>query len=134
MPLTRYISPASAAAVLLSSALAAGLPATTQAAGTAEIDALKSELAALRQRVEKLEQELSLGVPVNPAREVEAKPGGAKTPDNWQLLAKGMEKYRVTEILGEPAETKTISKFEIWEYPQGRVRFYLGRLKRYQHD
>lgn len=129
MPLKPYTFSATSVALLLAGALSIGLATSAQAAESAEIDALKRELTALRQRVEKLEQELSLGVPVNPARKVEAKPGGAATADNWRLLAKGMEKYRVIEILGEPVDTKSVSKFEIWDYPQGSVRFYLGRLK-----
>jgi len=95
----------------------------------ADMQALRAELAALRARVEILEKDMASGVAINPARKVAPLPGGATNSKNWKLLAKGMEPDRVTEILGEPERRKSIRKHENWYYPNGKVTFYLRRLK-----
>jgi hypothetical protein len=116
--------PAAAFAIMLWSATF-----TATAADGSDIQALRAEIADLRARVEHLEKEISSGVAVNPARVVKPLPGGWKNEKNWKLLAKGMERERVEEILGEPDGARNVSKFEYWDYGQGKATFYLGRLK-----
>lgn len=102
---------------------------TATAAEGGDIEALRAEIADLRARVEHLEKEVSTGVAINPARVVKPLPGGWNNDKNWKLLARGMQRERVQEILGEPDRTRNVSKFEYWEYGQGKATFYLGRLK-----
>lgn len=107
-------------------------PAGALAADDAAIEALRKEIADLRERVQKLEGEISEGVAVNPAKVVQPVEGGWRAEQNWSLLMKGMDRYQVAEILGEAEDTRRISKFDIWEYGKGQVKFYLGRLKSWQ--
>lgn len=104
-------------------------PACALAASDAEIEVLRQEIMDLRARVEKLEGDVSTGVAVNPAKVVQPVDGGWRVPGNWDLLVKGMDQRRVTEILGEAEDTRAIHKFDIWEYGAGQAKFYLGRLK-----
>lgn len=114
-------------------ALASFCIATSAACASApDIAGLQRQIDALNERVQHLEQELSMGVAINPARKVQPQPGGWRTPENWKLLAAGMEVAEVLRILGEPERTKTISKFEIWYYGDGLVRLYLNRLKSFE--
>jgi hypothetical protein len=115
--------------ILLSFALSVLLVAPSVAGEAAELQALRAEIADLRERVESLEKDLRDGVAINPARQVNPRPGGWKNPKNWRLLAKGMMGERVEEILGAPQDTKTIKNHEIWYYGDGKVTFYLRRLK-----
>lgn len=117
-------APAGILAILLSLA-----PLTASAAADPGIEALRAEIDALRARVEKLEKEIDTGVAINPAKVVQPLPGGWHNEKNWKLLAYGMDRDRVETLLGEPDAARNVSKFEYWEYGEGRATFYLGRLK-----
>ena len=109
-----------------------GIPAAHAAdAGTteAQIEALRQQVMELQSRVERLEGQYDQGVPVNPALKVQPVPGGWHKTANWKLLANGMTADRVVEILGAADNERSVSKFELWDYGDGKVRFYLGRLK-----
>lgn len=104
-------------------------PAGSAVADEAAIDALRQELAELRERVNRLEAEIATGVAANPAKVVQPVEGGWRAPSNWDLLTPGMEPYRVTEMLGEADRVRVVKKYEFWHYGDGVVRFYLGRVK-----
>ena len=118
-----------ATALVLCAVTVALAPTGSSAADDAALNALREEIADLRARVERLEGELASGVAVNPARVVQPVAGGWQAPSNWDLLARGMEPGRVTEILGNPERVRVVQKFEFWHYGEGLARFYLGRLK-----
>lgn len=103
-------------------------PANTWAASDAQIEALQKEVADLRARVERLEGDVATGVAVNPAHKVQPVDGGWHSDHNWALLSGGMEKSRVEEILGAAEDTRKIGKFDLWQYGQGVVKFYMGRV------
>jgi hypothetical protein len=49
-----------------------------------------------------------------------------RTPESWQRLARGMSRFDVFRILGEPGKVASYDGFERWEYPDlrgGRVNF-----------
>lgn len=98
-----------------------------------QIRQLQAEVAKLQQQVAKLEQAQAQydKAPEQVIRK-QPKPGGAQNAYNWGLLLKGMDTSQVRDRLGEPVSTRRISKFELWNYPNGgRVKFYLGRLDRF---
>lgn len=131
-PPTRH-TPRSRKAVLCAGFLAIALsPVSGFAASDADIEALRKEIADLRARVERLEGDVASGVAVNPARKVEPMAGGWKNDHNWQLVAKGMTKSQVEEILGAAEDSRRIGKFEIWEYGKGKVTLYMGRVKSWE--
>lgn len=103
-----------------------------QVSTDAQLKALQQEIAELRSRVQRLEQELSAGVAVNPARVVQPVAGGWHATHNWDLMEKGLSQQRVVEILGEAESSRRINKFEIWQYGEGTVKFYLGRVKSWE--
>lgn len=90
---------------------------------------LEQRLEALQRRVERLEEQVAKGVPVDRARTVQPVPGGWRKAANWRLLVAGMSDYEVVEILGEPEAERTVRKFEFWTYADGEAKFYLRRLK-----
>lgn len=97
---------------------------------SAEIEVLRQQVRDLQARVEKLEsgmQRAEAAAIVVGA--VDPVPGGWRKEENWRLLTRGLPTTRVVEILGEPDDTRTIKKFEYWEYGDGLTRFYMGRLK-----
>lgn len=111
----------------------AGSAAAVGAPGQDDVEVLKRQMRALEQRVERLEAELAgtrdavqAAVPAQPVA------GGWRSAHNWQLLERGMESHDVQAILGEPSDTRRISKFEHWIYSDGLLRFYLGRLKSWE--
>jgi hypothetical protein len=64
---------------------------------------------------------------VLPAR---AEPAGSpqawQARESWERLAKGMSRFDVLRILGEPGKVASYDGFERWEYPDlrgGRVNF-----------
>ncbi len=102
------------------------------------IESLQQEVRELRERVERLEAERQqpataapppVAQPVPPAEPV---PGGWRTASNWGLLKKGQTDEEVAGILGEPDNRRPVRKFELWEYGDGIVRFYLRRLKSWE--
>lgn len=94
-----------------------------------EVAQLRAQLEALQKRVDALERDIDIGIAINPARKVKPQPGGWKNPDNWKLIAKGMEPHRVREILGQPSRIRDRRTFDYWEYPKGQLTFYGGRVK-----
>ncbi|MCB1772968.1 MAG: hypothetical protein KDI88_05090 [Gammaproteobacteria bacterium] len=103
------------------------------AAADPEIEALKQQLLDLQQRVEKLEAGLATtDAAVEAVKPPEVVPGGWRKQANWRVLDKGMETHRVEEILGAADSTRRVGKFEYWEYGNGLLRFYLGRLKSWE--
>jgi len=122
----------SATKILLPFTLSIFLAPASVASESMELQTLQAEVAELRARVERLERDLNEGIAINPARKVQAQPGGWNNPKNWKLLAKGMEGERVEEILGAPQTTKTIKKHVLWYYGDGKVTFYLRRLKSFE--
>lgn len=117
--------PALAFGLLASCCLLAG-PVT--ASDSARIDALEARVQALEERLARFEV---IGEARLAGEEVAPQPveGGWRKLYNWGLLDRGMDGSEVEAALGEPERTKRISKFEHWLYGDGRLRFYLGRLK-----
>ena len=99
------------------------------------IESLQQEVRELRERVERLEAERERPAPApvaQPAPPAEPVPGGWRTASNWGLLQKGQTDEEVAGILGEPDNRRSVRKFELWEYDDGIVRFYLRRLKSWE--
>ncbi len=98
------------------------------ASDSARLDALEARVQALEERLARFE---AIGEARLAGKEVPPEPveGGWRKAYNWGLLDRGMEDYEVEAVLGEPDRTKRISKFDHWLYGDGRLRFYLGRLK-----
>lgn len=103
--------------------------ATAAYADEATLRLLRQEIADLKTRVATLEQRFEEGIPVNKAARVQPIAGGWREPHNWKLLESGMEKYQLEAVLDSPEDTRKINKFEIWTYPNGEVKLYLGRVK-----
>ncbi len=109
------------------------LPAAAAADLSAEVELLRQQVRDLQARVEQLEGRVQQGLPVNRALEVQPVAGGWREEFNWSLLDDGMQTSRVSEILGEPERTRSVSKFDYWHYgDDGLLRFYLGRLKSWE--
>jgi outer membrane murein-binding lipoprotein Lpp len=98
-------------------------------AAQAKIGQLEQRVLDLESRLQALESRFDQGVPVNKGLEVEAKPGGWRNADNWDLLARGMEPHEVERFLGEPDGVRSVSKFEYWSYGNGKATLYMNRLK-----
>ncbi len=98
------------------------------------IESLQQEVRELRERVERLEAERQQAAPpvAQPVPPAGPTPGGWRTSSNWGLLEKGQTDEEVAAILGEPDNRRTVKKFELWEYGDGIVRFYLRRLKSWE--
>lgn len=64
---------------------------------------------------------------VQPAlAEPAAGPQAWQARESWERLAKGMSRFDVFRILGEPGKVASYDGFERWEYPDlrgGRVNF-----------
>ena len=119
------------AAVLLLGWLLA--PAAATADLSAEVELLRQQVSDLQARVEQLEGRVQQGLPVNRALEVQPLACGWREEFNWSLLDGGMHTSRVSEILGEPERTRSVSKFDYWHYGEdGLLRFYLDRLKSWE--
>lgn len=109
------------------------VPVVAAADDSAAIEDLRQQLRSLQQRVEQLEagmqtQQAAVEA-VQPLRPVA---GGWRQAQNWRLLEKGQEGHVVEGFLGEPDNTRRVAKFEYWEYGDGLLRFYLGRLKSWE--
>lgn len=68
---------------------------------------------------------LLLGVQPSLA-EPAASPQAWQAPESWERLDKGMSRFDVFRILGEPGKVASYDGFERWEYPDlrgGRVNF-----------
>lgn len=101
------------------------------ASDSARLDALEARVQELEERLARFE---AIGEARLAGKDVPPEPveGGWRKAYNWGLLERGMEDYDVEAVLGEPDRTKRISKFDHWLYGDGRLRFYLGRLKSWE--
>jgi hypothetical protein len=117
-------------------ALAAGLslPVAAEPADSVEVERLRDRVSDLEARIERLEAGLAdTDAALEAAKPPEVVPGGWRQAANWRVLDKGLEGWRVREILGEPDDTWKVSKFEYYAYGDGGlVRFYLGRVKSWE--
>jgi hypothetical protein len=101
------------------------------AAESTELERLRDRVVELETRVERLEAGLAdTDATLEANKPPEPVPGGWRKAANWRVLEKGMEGWRVREILGAPDRSRQVSKFEYYSYgDEGLVRFYLGRVK-----
>jgi hypothetical protein len=91
------------------------LPASARAS---EVEALRARAAALERRVAALERELAAGLRCDPE--------GWRRGERWARLRRGMSRFDVLSLLGEPGKVASYDGFERWEYPDllgGRVHF-----------
>jgi hypothetical protein len=116
-------------AALFGALLSAATTLAADPAAQARIQQLEQKVLDLEDRLQALEAQFEQGVPVNKALAVEAKPGGWRNPDNWNQLARGMEKHEVERFLGEPDRIQSVSKFQYWRYGDGKATLYMNRLK-----
>jgi hypothetical protein len=99
-------------------------------AALATLPARAGENEALRARIDELERrvaELSAAL-AETKRECAQSPHarGWEDPARWAALEKGMSRFQVFELLGEPGKVASYDGFERWEYPDfkgGRVNF-----------
>ena len=94
-------------------------------ADPSEIEVLRARSAALEQRVEELERALQTNSSQAGCDAVAA-PESWRNRQNWERLRKGMSRFDVWRILGEPGKVSSYDGFERWEYPDllgGRVSF-----------
>lgn len=114
---------------------ASGAAASDGVGADEQLEALRQQLQALQVRVDSLEARLdgevnaAIAAAASGPQPVE---GGWRKAHNWSILDKGMGTTEVATILGEPQRQKTVSKFEYWFYGDGKVRFYLDRLKSWE--
>jgi hypothetical protein len=90
------------------------------------VRALEQEVAELAAEVERLERQLAIQATRRGARAPAARREGWREPRNWRSLRKGMSRFEVMQLLGEPGKVSTYYAFERWEYPDalgGRVNF-----------
>jgi len=83
-----------------------------------ELEELRARAAALERRVGELERELAAAPACDPE--------GWRRPESWQRLRRGMSRFDVLRLLGEPGKVASYDGFERWEYPDllgGRVNF-----------
>jgi hypothetical protein len=88
-----------------------------------ESDALRARVAELERRVAELSAALEAT-----RRECAESPSarGWQDPARWAALEKGMSRFQVFTLLGEPGKVASYDGFERWEYPDfrgGRVNF-----------
>lgn len=76
---------------------------------------LEKRVAALEDRVTKLEQSNSM--------DVESRPSESKPANNWRRLENGMTMDQVRSILGEPERVTNFGSLVMWEYGRGSVNF-----------
>ncbi|MGB5639906.1 MAG: hypothetical protein WBM63_12350 [Sedimenticolaceae bacterium] len=129
---TATTSRAGSAILLSLLAFAPVVHSADESTGGGEMQMLKQQLHDLQMRVEQLEQKLQQGLTTAPAAPAEPVPGGWRKQANWALLSAGMSDHRVREILGVPQDETTVSKFEFWDYGDGKARLYMGRLKSWE--
>jgi hypothetical protein len=106
-----------------------GLIPMAQAQPASDIRVLQQQVQDLQARVAELEKKMFKQRVGGEGLAPEPKPGGWKVAYNWQLMRGGLDRSEVRERLGEPDNTRSIGKSSIWEYGDGKVRFYLGRVK-----
>ncbi len=101
-------------------------PGTTQAGEedlAARVRALERQVAELEAEVQRLERQLAARRAATPPV---AHREGWRQLRNWRSLRKGMSRFEVMQLLGEPGKVSDYYSFERWEYPDalgGRVNF-----------
>ena len=101
-------------------------PGTTRAGEeelAARVRALEKEITELAAEVQRLERQLAARRRATPPATGEE---GWRELRNWRSLRKGMSRFEVMQLLGEPGKVSTYYAFERWEYPDalgGRVNF-----------
>ena len=88
--------------------------------------ALEKEVAELAAEVQRLERQLAARRGATPPA---ARGEGWRELRNWRSLRKGMSRFEVMQLLGEPGKVSDYYAFERWEYPDalgGRVNFDSG--------
>lgn len=88
--------------------------------------ALEQTVGSLKHEIARLQSELER------ARRSAADPDAWQRSESWHRLRRGMSRFEVFAVLGEPGRVAQYDGFERWEYPDllgGRVSFDdAGRL------
>ena len=95
----------------------------------ARIGALEKEIVELAAEVQRLERKLAAQRARRGATPPAARTEGWRELRNWRSLHKGMSRFEVMQLLGEPGKVSDYYAFERWEYPDalgGRVNFDSG--------
>ena len=98
---------------------------------TNEVDLLRARVKELEREVADLEAKMRTLEPQAPTPECVLPIAAAsfrvwENPRRWQNLRKGMSRFDVLRLLGEPGKVSTYDGFERWEYPAAlgaRVNF-----------
>ena len=98
---------------------------------TDEADLLRAKVEELERQVTVLEAKVRTLQASTPTLECEGPlpPASSKAWENpgcWEKLRKGMSRFEVLRLLGEPGKLSTYDGFERWEYPAAlgaRVNF-----------
>jgi hypothetical protein len=96
---------------------------------TARVRALEEETVELAAKVQRLERQLAAQRARRGATPPTARAEGWRELRNWRSLRKGMSRFEVMRLLGEPGKVSDYYSFERWEYPDalgGRVNFDSG--------
>ena len=89
----------------------------------ARVRALEKQVVELADEVQRLERELAAQPGATPPA---TRGEGWRELRNWRSLRKGMSRFDVMKLLGEPGKVSDYYSFERWEYPDalgGRVNF-----------
>lgn len=89
----------------------------------ARVGQLELEVAELRLALERIEERLAEESPAGSARPSSPLWADAR---RWQALRRGMSRFEVMQVLGEPGKVSPYYGHERWEYPHalgGRVLF-----------
>jgi hypothetical protein len=87
------------------------------------IRALEKQVAELTAEVQRLERQLAARRGATPPA---TRGEGWRELRSWRSLRKGMSRFEVMQLLGEPGKVSDYYSFERWEYPDalgGRVNF-----------
>ena len=118
--------------LLLCTMLLQLVPGTTRAGEedlSARVRALEQEVADLAAEVQRLERQLAAQRARRGATPAASRGEGWRELRNWRSLRKGMSRFEVMQLLGEPGKVSDYYSFERWEYPDalgGRVNFDAG--------
>jgi len=96
---------------------------------TARVRALEKEIVELAAELQRLERQLAAQRARRGATPPAARAEGWRELRNWRSLRKGMSRFEVMQLLGEPGKVSDYYSFERWEYPDalgGRVNFDSG--------
>lgn len=112
---------------------AAGLAATDAIGEAEDADALARRVLALERAVSSLENEITrLEAELERARRSSPDADAWQRGESWSGLRRGMSRFEVFAVLGEPGRVAQYDGFERWEYPDllgGRASFDdAGRL------